>query len=165
MKVRDVMTRGVQLVDPDETVQAAAQLMADVDAGAVPVGREHRPSGVLTDRDIIIRVVARGADPAAVRVGEVMSSDIVTCREEDTAADVARLMGERQIRRMPVVDAEGRLIGIVSLGDLATEGMAGTGGEERLGETLGDVSAPPGSEELRRAAGNKPARGNETVGG
>jgi CBS domain-containing protein len=166
MKVRDAMTRDVELVDPDETVQFAAQLMADIDAGAIPVGRARKPAGVLTDRDIIIRVVARGADPAAVRIGEVMSSDIVTCREDDLAAAVVRLMGERQIRRMPVVDADGYLIGIVSLGDLATVGDAGDERvDERSGEALREISEPPGDAELMRAAGSKPARGNETIGG
>lgn len=161
MKIREVMTHDVQLVDPDETVQVAAQLMADIDAGAIPVGRDRKPSGILTDRDIIIRVVARGVDPAATRIGDVMSSKIVACREDDGTDDVARAMGERQIRRMPVVDSDGRLVGIVSLGDLATEDAD----ERRTGETLKEVSELPGSEELRLAAGNKPARGSETIGG
>jgi CBS domain-containing protein len=159
MKVRDAMIRDVELVDPDETAQFAAQLMADIDAGAIPVGRGRAPLGVLTERDLIIRVVARGADPAAVRIGEVMSSELVTCREDDLAADVVRLMGERQIRRMPVVDGEGGFIGVVRLVDLA----AGSG------ERDGEVTALPRDAELRRAAGDKPARGpargNETVGG
>jgi CBS domain-containing protein len=165
MRIRDVMTRDVQLVDPDETVQIAAQLMADVDAGAIPVGQGEKPSGILTDRDIIIRVVARGIDPASTRIGEVMSSRIVTCREDDGVADIARAMGERQIRRMPVVDADGRLVGIVSLGDLATQGADGAADEQRAGETLKEISELPDSEELRQAAGNKPARGSETIGG
>lgn len=119
MKIREVMIRDVQAVPPDETVQAAAQIMADLNAGALPVGTGGSLQGILTSRDIIIRLVAAGRDPAATRVRDIMSSDVVSCREDASVEEVRREMAERQVRRMPVLDADRRLAGMVSLDDLA----------------------------------------------
>jgi CBS domain-containing protein len=142
VKVKDVMTRDVQLVPPHESVQEAARLLADVAVGAVPVGRESRPEGILTDRDILIRLVAEGGDPKGTQVRSIMSADLVTCHEDDEAEATADAMRQRQVRRMPVVDKDGRLVGIVTLSDIAR----GRPAEKMTRE-----------EELREAAGDKPA--------
>ena len=105
------------MLAPDETIQAAAQIMAEFGVRAVPVGAVEDLQGILTERDIIIRVVAAGLDSTATKVRDVMSSDVVTC-EADTPLDrIAQEMAERQIRRMPVLDSDRRLIGLVTLDD------------------------------------------------
>ena len=136
------MTRDVQLVRPDDTVQEAAQLLADVAVGAALVGRESRPEGMLTDRDILIRLVAEGGDPKTTLVQSIMSADLACCHEDDEAESVAEAMRQRQVRRMPVVDNDGRLVGIVTLSDI---------GRRRPAEKM------TREEELREAAGDKPA--------
>ena len=118
MRVGDVMTPGVELVPADATVREAALVMAEHDIGAVLVGPEGAPAGILTDRDIIIRVVVEGRDPGAVSAGEVMSSTLFTCRDDDSVEAALGRMEERQVRRLPVVDADGRLVGIVARSDL-----------------------------------------------
>lgn len=122
MKVRDVMATDIDLIGPDEPVRVAAQLMADLDAGAVPVGENGKVVGILTDRDIILRLVAEGLD-SNTPVRRVMSAEIVCCREDDLAEEVASIMEQRQIRRMPVLDENDRLVGIVGYADLS--GAAG----------------------------------------
>jgi CBS domain-containing protein len=113
------MTRGVELVPPDATIQEAAVSMADLDVGAVLVGSEGAVEGVLTDRDIILRVVVEGGDPAGVRVRDVMSSSrLFTCREDEAIESAFHKMSEHQVRRLPVFDGAGRLTGIVTLSDL-----------------------------------------------
>jgi CBS domain-containing protein len=139
MKVGDVMTPGVETVAPDATVQDAATLMAEHDVGALPVGGE-RLEGILTDRDIILRVVVDGRDPSQVRVRDVMSSMLFTCGPDDTVDAALRTMREHQIRRLPVLDANGRVIGIVALSDLA-RAEPGTA-PERIVEALRDVAEP-----------------------
>ncbi|MFP5407496.1 MAG: CBS domain-containing protein, partial [Gammaproteobacteria bacterium] len=106
MKVADVMSRGVELVSPDATVQEAATRMAEDDVGAVLVGTDDRLEGVLTDRDIILRVVVDGRDARSVLVRNVMSSTLFACRESDTVEDAFREMSERQVRRLPVFDED-----------------------------------------------------------
>ena len=161
MKVTDVMTRDVEMVRGDATIDAAAQVMAELGIGCVPVGERDKLEGILTDRDVIIRVVAVGGDPKAVRVAEVMSSNVFTCREDDSVQRVAELMGEHQIRRMPVLSDKGALVGLVSLSDLATE-AASRPARAAPAEAPEEVSEP---DDFRAAAGNKPAKGNESVGG
>lgn len=119
MKVADVMSLGVELVPADATVQEAALRMAEEDVGAVLVGTPEAVQGILTDRDIILRLVVDGRNPAEVRVREIMSSTLFTCRQDDGVEDAFRQMSERQVRRMPVLDESGQLIGIVTLSDLA----------------------------------------------
>lgn len=118
MRVADVMSREVELVSPDATVQEAATAMAEYDVGAVLVGSGENLEGVLTDRDIILRAVVDGKNPAELSVRDIMSSTLFTCRENDTLEDAFRIMSERQVRRLPVLDADGRLAGIVTLSDL-----------------------------------------------
>jgi CBS domain-containing protein len=134
-KISEVMTSEVKVVRPEGTIQEAAAMMAEQDVGALPVCDGTRLQGMITDRDIAIRAVAdgRGADTP---VSEVMSEEVIWCSEDDDTQDVLERMGDRQIRRIPVVDEERNLVGIVSLGDLAVED------EENAGEALRDISMP-----------------------
>jgi CBS domain-containing protein len=122
MQIRKLMTPEVEIIGPDDTLQTAAQMMADLDTGALPVGENDRLVGMITDRDIAVRAVAKGCNPDATMVGEVMSSDIRYCFDDEDTVEVGRMMGEWQVRRLPVLDRDKRLVGIVSLGDLAIGG-------------------------------------------
>src|SRR4051794_17715393 len=119
MKIRDVMTPNPKTVSPNDTVQSAAQLMRAEDTGAVPVVENGRVLAVVTDRDIVVRVVAEGDSPMR-SVRDVASADLVTVSPETSTREASALMSERQVRRLPVVE-NGRLVGIVSLGDLAVK--------------------------------------------
>jgi CBS domain-containing protein len=119
MKVSEVMTHDVKIASPQDTLRDAAQMMEGIDAGALPVGENDRLVGMLTDRDITLRAVARGKIPDECTVREVMSSDIKYVFEDETVENAAKNMGDLQVRRLPVLDRKKRLVGIVSLGDLA----------------------------------------------
>jgi CBS domain-containing protein len=136
MRVREVMTRGVECIAPDTALQEAARLMKDLDAGCLPVCKNDRLAGMLTDRDIVIRAVAEGRDARACTAGDVMTPEAVHCFEDDDIEEAARLMKERQIRRLLVLNRNKRLVGIVSLGDLAVD----TGDDQFTGEILERVS-------------------------
>jgi CBS domain-containing protein len=120
MQLRDVMTRRVEGVAPGMTLQEAAQRMRSMDIGVLPVCQNDQLIGMITDRDIAVRSVADGQDPTAAHVSDAMSQDLVFCYEDEDVERAARLMEQRQIRRLPVLDRNRRLAGIVSLGDLAT---------------------------------------------
>jgi CBS domain-containing protein len=141
MKVSEVMTRDVQTVRPDQPVQEAASFMLSADAGSIPVTEGDRLIGMITDRDIAVRGIAKGYGPDTP-VRELMTDDLVTARIDDDTDDVAARMSSAQVRRLPVIDDENRLCGIVSLGDLtqkgsdsaaeqALEGVTEPGGEHR----------------------------------
>jgi CBS domain-containing protein len=119
MRVSEVMTREVEFIAPDVPVSAAAELMGELDVGALPVGGPAELRGIVTDRDLLYRVVARGADASRVRVEEVLSFPVVTCTEEDEVAVVLDLMAAHHLRRMPVTDAAGQVTGWITLADLA----------------------------------------------
>ncbi len=119
MKVSDLMTRYVEFVDPDATVKEVAELMGELDVGGLPVGGEERVEGVITDRDILYRVVARGLDPVQVRVRDVVSRPVIACGEDDSVTAAMDMMAANHIRRMPVRDARGRVSGWITLADLA----------------------------------------------
>jgi CBS domain-containing protein len=136
MKVSEVMTRDVKTVRPDQTAKEAATFMLSEDAGSMPVSDGDRLIGMITDRDIAVRGVARGYGPDTP-IREIMTDDIVCAREDDNIDDVASKMSRAQVRRMPVIDANDRLCGIVSLGDLAREAD-----EETAEQALQGVSAP-----------------------
>jgi CBS domain-containing protein len=138
MQVRDVMTRGAECVSPDDTLQKAAAKMKSLDVGSLPVCDNDRLSGMLTDRDIVVRAVAEGRDPGNVKVRDIMTEGICSCFEDDDVSEAARLMKEKQIRRLAILNHDRRLIGILSLGDLAVE----TGDERLAGKTLEEVSQP-----------------------
>ena len=141
MKVSEVMTRDVQTVRPDQPVQQAANFMLNADAGSIPVTDGDRLIGMITDRDIAVRGIAKGYGPDTP-VRELMTDDLVIVRLDDDVEDAASKMSEAQVRRLPVIDQDERLCGIVSLGDLsretdtdcaseALEGVSQPGGEHR----------------------------------
>jgi CBS domain-containing protein len=138
MRVKDCMTNDVRIAQPDQTLQEAAQVMARLDAGVMPVGENDRLVGMITDRDIAVRGVAEGKGPDA-RVREVMSTDVKYCFDDEEVDDVLHKMGEQQVRRLPVLNRDKRLIGIVSIGDLAR-----TGETAETGEALSGISMPGG---------------------
>jgi CBS domain-containing protein len=138
MKVKDIMTPGVECVRPSDTLRQAADKMRRLDVGPMPVcGDNDRIVGMLTDRDITIRATAEGKDPKTAKVEEAMSPDVIWCFEDQELEDAARLMREHQVRRVLVMNRDKRLVGIVSLGDLAKEAA-----REHSGETLQEVSEP-----------------------
>ena len=118
MKVSEVMTRDVQTVRPDQPVQEAASFMLSADAGSIPVIDGNRLIGMITDRDIAVRGIAKGYGPDTP-VRELMTDDIICARHDDDVDDIASKMSEAQVRRLPVIDDQERLCGIVSLGDLS----------------------------------------------
>jgi CBS domain-containing protein len=121
MLLREIMTKDVEIISPDIPLQDAARRMREMDTGFLPVGENDRLVGTLTDRDIAIRAVADGRDPKATRVRETMSAKIVYCFDDQDCKEAAQIMGEHQIRRLPVLNREKRLVGVVSLGDIASE--------------------------------------------
>jgi len=113
MRVSELMLRDVTLVPPEDTVQNAARAIADIDSRFILVGVDERVVGIVTIRDILIRLVAAGLDPTATPVSQVMSSFLFTCTEEDTAENAAERMAEHRIEQMPVLDEGGRLVGVI----------------------------------------------------
>ena len=139
MQVKSVMTRGAECVRPSTSLQQAAQRMKDLDVGPLPVcGDDDRLVGILTDRDITVRAVAEGCDPRATAVQNVMTRDVVFCFKDQDVQEAARLMQQYQVRRLVVLNQDERIVGIVSLGDLAVE----TGDKRLAGERLEHVSLP-----------------------
>lgn len=138
MRVSEVMTPGVRLVSPEQTISEAARLMAEIDAGALPVGEDDRLVGMITDRDIAIRGIAKGKGPQA-RVSDVMTKEVKYCFDDQEIEDVTRNMADIKVRRLPVVDHSKRLVGILSLGDIAIS-------YETIGaaEALSGISQPGG---------------------
>jgi CBS domain-containing protein len=138
MKVSECMTREVKVVSPDQTIREAAEMMADIDAGALPVGENDRLVGMITDRDIAVRAVARGKTLDCT-IREVMTGEVLYCYEDQELDEVAKNMGDKKVRRLPVISREKRLVGIVSLGDVARDSKSAT-----AGKTMADIAAPGG---------------------
>ena len=137
-KAKDVMTASPQVVTADASVQEAAQLMKSQDTGVLPVVESHgtrRVVGVITDRDIAIRVVAEGRSSATVR--DAMSTGVRTCKQDDDLEDVMKLMASEQVRRVPIVDDRGELVGIVSQADIVLEGD-----DKQAEKTVEKISQP-----------------------
>jgi CBS domain-containing protein len=139
MKVKEAMTRDVRLVKPDQPISEAARLMGELDVGALPVEENDRLVGIITDRDIAVRAVATGRGPDTP-VSEVMSREVKYCFEDQSIDEVTQNMGELRVRRLPVLTRDKRLIGILSLGDLAIDETA----RDEAGEALGGISRPGG---------------------
>jgi CBS-domain-containing membrane protein len=135
-KVADIMTRSVATVQREETLQAAARRMRDMDIGSLPVLDGKALVGVVTDRDIAVRGVADGMVAQESTVADVMTEDLVCCRADDTIDDVMADMGDAQVRRVPVLDRNNELVGVLALGDLATRQSAHTD------EALREISTP-----------------------
>jgi CBS domain-containing protein len=140
------MTRDVHMVKPDQSIVDAARMMADCDCGALPVSDNDRLVGMITDRDIVIRALAQGK-AINTQIKDVMSTDVKYCFEEDDLGDVARNMGDIQMRRLPVVSRDKRLVGIVSLGDIATSD------EMPAADALAGISEPPSQ---HQSSGQRP---------
>lgn len=138
MKIRDIMTKQVDIVSPDTSLKEAARKMRDADVGFLPVGENDRLVGTLTDRDIAIRAVADGKDPNSAKVRDAMSSGTEYVFEDQDSSEAAQMMSEKQIRRLPVMSREKRLVGVVAIGDLATK----THDDDVVGQTMEDVSRP-----------------------
>jgi CBS domain-containing protein len=132
------MTQQVECIGPDVTLQDAAARMRALDVGSLPVCEDDRLVGMLTDRDITVRSVSSGHDPRTDRVRDTMTPEIFYCFEDQEVDEAARFMKQNQVRRLPVLNRAERLVGIVSLGDLATE----TGDEQLTGNTLEGISEP-----------------------
>jgi CBS domain-containing protein len=138
MKISEAMSSNVRIASPNQSIRDAAQIMAEIDAGSLPVGEHDHLVGMITDRDIAVRAVARGLPPnTAIR--EVMTSDMKYCFEDEDVEHVARNMGENQLRRLPVVSRDKRLVGIVSIADIAKSHDGGT-----AGSALGSIAQPGG---------------------
>ncbi len=118
MKIADVMTPDLDTVGPSDTLKTAARLMADLNSGALPVGEDNRLIGTITGHDIAMQVAAEGLDPSQTTVSQAMSSDVLYCFESESVEEVSEKMRSWWVRRLPVVNRDKRLIGIVSLGDL-----------------------------------------------
>ncbi len=138
MRVSESMTRDVIIANPRQTICEAACMMAKADAGSLPVGDGDRLVGFITDRDIALRAVAKSLPPETP-VASVMSKEILYCFEDDDIAEVAKNMGDQQIRRLPVVNRDKRLVGIISLGDIANSAAAST-----AGRAVADISRAGG---------------------
>ena len=121
-RIREVMTSNPSTIEPDGNVVEAARIMKQEDAGVVPVTENGRLTGMVTDRDIAIRVVAEGKDPQSTAVREVASTDLVTIDPQQDLDEALRLMAKHQVRRLPVVEEDGRLVGLVAQADVAREG-------------------------------------------
>lgn len=143
MQLRALMTPEVEVVSPETTLQQAAIKMRRLNIGSLPVCEGERLLGMLTDRDITVRAVAEGCDPTTTTIREAMTPDIVYCFDDQEVQDAVHVMERYQIRRLPILSRDKRLVGMVSLGDLAVSSDTPT----QAGETLKQVAAPP---ELRR---------------
>jgi len=140
MTLKDVMTPNPECVTPDDSLQDAARKMRNLDVGPLPICENDRLAGMITDRDIVVRAVAEGRNPQTTKVREVMTGEVIHGFDDQDVRGAARTMQERQVRRLLVLNRDKRLVGIVSLGDLATE--AESGDKQKAGEVLQDVSEP-----------------------
>ena len=136
MRVSECMTRDVQVVEPDQPIREAAQFMLKADAGSMPVCDGERLVGMITDRDIVVRAVAEGKDCNNTRAEDIMSVDIHTTRPNDRVVEVIRMMANKQVRRIPVVNDNRYLVGMISMADVAQE----VDDDRELGEALEEIS-------------------------
>ena len=137
MTCNEVMTKDPKTCAPTDTVQRAAQLMKTEDVGPIPiVGDNGKLEGIITDRDIVLKVVAEGQDPKTTKLADVMSTDLITCTTDGDIEKTLDLMEDNQVRRIPVVDASGRLVGIISQADIATR----LDDSEKTAELVEDIS-------------------------
>ena len=139
--VREVMTPNPQTVTQKDTIRDAAQIMAREDTGVVPVVDGRKIVGLITDRDIVVRLVAEGRDASGATVTEAMSKSVRSVQEDTPVSEVMELMSNAQVRRVPVVNSSDELVGIVSLADLATE----TASDNKVGQTVEDISRGGGN--------------------
>jgi len=138
LRIKDLMTPQAEVISPDATTEDAAALMKTLDIGVLPVCDEEGLVGILTDRDLVVRVLAATRDPKAMLVGEAMTPSVVYCFDDDDVEHAATVMAGQQIRRLPVLDKNRKLVGIVSVGDIAVN----TQDHQLTGKVLEDVSQP-----------------------
>jgi CBS domain-containing protein len=136
MRISEIMSRDVKVASPQDTIQDVARRMRDIDSGVIPVCDGQKLQGMVTDRDIVIRAVSEGRS-FSTPVSEVMTPDVEYCYDDDEVKDAADRMAELQVRRLPVLDHDQRLVGIVALGDIAREGK-----DKTTGQTLEEISEP-----------------------
>lgn len=153
-QVSDVMTRGVRTLAAEDTLLRAAQAMQELDVGVIPVCEGDQLVGVVTDRDIVVRGVAQGCAADKTQLGDVMSRDPQTCFDDQPVDEVLERMREAQIRRMPVVDHEEHLVGILSLGDVAVKAD-----ETKAGRALESISEPAEPDRSGQSQASGPAGG------
>jgi CBS domain-containing protein len=139
MKVREAMTTDVSLTSPTQSIREAARLMAEQDIGALPVGENDRLIGMITDRDIAVRAVAKGLGPDT-KIRDVMSHEVMYCFDDEELAEAADNMGDLKVRRLPVLSRDKRLVGIIAISDLARREDA-----KKMGQAVADISAPGGA--------------------
>jgi CBS domain-containing protein len=142
-QVADIMSTDVTVVEPQQSLRVAAQLMKQLDVGSLPVCNGKRLLGMLTDRDIAVRAVAEGLAPESTCVSDVMTPDVEYCTDDQDTEEVMRQMGDKQLRRLPVIDADRQLVGIVSLGDMATRQRGS------VDDTVREISEPGGPTSTR----------------
>lgn len=160
--VSEVMTRGVRTLSPSDSIVLAAQAMDELNVGVIPVCDGDKLVGLVTDRDIVVRGVAQELDGKHTRLSDVMSSNVRCATAEQDVDEVLAAMADSQIRRMPVVDGDGRLVGIVTIGDIAAKDPAE---DADVGKSLGDISSPArpdrsSQSQASGAAGGGSASGN-----
>ncbi len=153
-KVADVMTRGVRTLTPDDSMLRAAQAMESLDVGGLPVCDGDRLVGMVTDRDLVLRGLAQGYPAESTRLDGLITRQVEYCQEQESLDDVLHRMGASGIRRLPVVDERHRLVGMLTLGDIAAKAEAG-----KAGHALAEISRPP------QPGGSSHSRGSGTAGG
>jgi CBS domain-containing protein len=141
MQIREVMTEGPQIIRPDASAAEAAAMMRDLDVGSLPVCDGAALQGLLTDRDIVVRLVAEGLEPSGTRVSEIMTPGATYCFDDQTVEEAAMVMEAHQIRRLPILSRDKHLIGMLSLGDVAVRAH-GTEDRELADEALRNISEP-----------------------
>jgi CBS domain-containing protein len=159
--VADVMTRGVRSMAPQDPVTLAAQAMDELNVGVIPVCEGEKVVGMVTDRDIVVRGVAQQADTRTMKLVDVMSTDVRCAHEDDDIDQVLGEMAQTQIRRMPVLDREEHLVGIVSLGDIAAKDPED---EQDIALSLGDISSPAEPDRSSQSQASGPAGGGSASG-
>lgn len=136
MQVRELMSSDVEVIAPETLIQDAARRMRDADVGALPVGENDQLIGMVTDRDIVVRGVAEGKADGNATVRDVLTDDLTFCFEEDDVDDAANMMADRQVRRLPVLSADKKLVGMLALADISRRDV------DAGGAALGDISQP-----------------------
>jgi CBS domain-containing protein len=138
MQARDLMTTNVECIDPGMGVQDAARRMKSLDVGFLPVCEQDRLIGTLTDRDIVLRAVAEGKDIKSVRARDIMTTEVFWCYDDQSSEEIAEYLAEKEIRRVLILDHNKRLVGVISIGDLAKGGE-----EEKTGQAIREIAEAP----------------------
>jgi CBS domain-containing protein len=152
VQVKELMTRKVEVIHPDASIAEAAEIMKARDVGVLPVCEDNKLVGMLTDRDIIVRATADGFHPETVPAGEVMTREVVYAFEDQEVGEVSKIMQDKQIRRLPILSREKRLVGVLSLGDIAL----GTKDRELTAQAFKEISEPAAAQPLLGHKTNKP---------